>query len=184
MAFASLGCTARAYRLAIRAGESAPQRLRFPLPRTAGFLEEAREAGVDPLLAAALIRQESGFDPNAHSAADARGLMQVLPGVGAPLARADGIREWDSALLYQPELNLRFGLRHLAQALRRFPGLEPALAGYNAGTRAAQRWLALPGAKADPEVYIERIQFVETRDYVRRILRNMAVYRALYPGTA
>lgn len=183
-AFASQGCTARALRLATRAGEAAPQRLLFPLPRTAGFLEEAREAGVDPLLAAALIRQESGFDPAARSPADARGLMQVLPGVGAALARADGIREWDSALLYQPELNLRFGLRHLAQALRRFPALEPALAGYNAGTRAAAAWLALPGAREDAEVYIERIQFVETRDYVRRILRNLAVYQALYPGTA
>jgi soluble lytic murein transglycosylase len=110
--------------------------------------------------------------------------MQILPGVGAALARADGLREWDSALLYEPEINLRFGLQHLAQGLRRFTRLEAALAGYNAGTRAAEGWLTLPGAREDPEVYIERIQFVETRDYVRRILRNLAVYRALYPGTA
>jgi soluble lytic murein transglycosylase len=182
-AFSTRGLTARAYRLATRSGDAALQRLRFPLPQISGFLDEAREAGIDPLLAAALIRQESGFDPGARSAADARGLMQVLPGVGAALAHADGLREWESALLYEPELNLRFGLQHLAVALRRFPSLEPALAGYNAGTRAAERWLRLTGAKADPEVYIERIQFAETRDYVRRILRNLAVYRALYPGT-
>ena len=107
--------------------------------------------------------------------------MQVVPSLGASLARAEGIRDWDPVLLYQPEVNLHFGLLHLADALRRFPHIEPALASYNAGSRPANQWLALPGAAADPEVYIERIQYVETRDYVRRVLRNLAVYRVLYP---
>jgi soluble lytic murein transglycosylase len=135
---------------------------------------------VDPLLAAAIVRQESAFDPNARSVADARGLMQVLPRVGAVLARGEGLRDWDPAVLYQGELNLHFGLLHLAQILKRSPRLEVALAAYNAGATAANQWLALPGAR-DPEVFIERVQFAETRDYVRRILRNLAIYRALYP---
>ena len=187
VAFASRGQVARAYRLALRAGEhgAAPdatlQRLLFPLPRATELADEAAKTGIDPLLAAAIIRQESAFDPLARSRADARGLMQVVPSLGASLARAEGIRDWDPVLLYQPEVNLHFGLLHLAEMLRRFPHIEPALASYNAGSRPANQWLALPGAAADPEVYIERIQYVETRDYVRRVLRNLAVYRVLYP---
>ncbi len=137
---------------------------------------------MDPLLAAAIIRQESAFDPGAHSAADARGLMQVLPSVGATLARGEGIRDWDPTILYQPELNLHFGMTHLAQMLRRFPRLEAALAAYNAGGKPADEWLTRKGAADDPELFIERVQYVETRDYIRRILRNLAVYRVLYPA--
>ncbi|HEV8357077.1 MAG TPA: lytic transglycosylase domain-containing protein [Gemmatimonadales bacterium] len=185
-ALAERGEDGRAFRLAARAAERSPsqdvalQRLLFPLPRQGSLVGEARQAGVDPLLAAALIRQESAFDPAARSAADARGLMQVLPSLGASLARAEGLRDWDPALLYQPEINLHFGLTHLAQMLKRYPRLEAALAAYNAGGRPAELWLGLRGAD-DPEVFIERVQYVETRDYVRRILRNLAVYRVLYP---
>ena len=178
-AFSDRGLTARAYRLALRMPE-AGQRLGFPLP-DAQALMEAQRAGVDPLLAAALIRQESGFDPYARSRADARGLMQVLPSVGAGLAPAAGIADWDPALLYQSEINTRFGVVHLAETRKKYPLLAAALAAYNAGSGPTNRWLALPGAQ-DTDVFIERIQFVETRDYVRRVLRNLAVYRAFYPS--
>jgi len=178
-AFSDYGLAGRAFRLAIRGAEGIPQPLAFPLP-SAEAMEEARDAGVDPLLMAALIRQESAFDPAARSRADARGLMQVLPSVGAGMAPAAGIGDWDAALLYQPEINVHFGVTHLAQTLRQYPTLAHALARYNAGEVPTARWRALPGAE-DPEVFIERIQFVETRDYVRRVIRNLAVYRALYP---
>ncbi len=180
-AFSEHGLTARAFRLAVRGADAVPQQLAFPLPAPE-TIEEARGAGVDPLLAAALIRQESAFDPAARSRADARGLMQVLPSVGAGMAPAAGISDWDPALLYQPEINVHFGVAHLAQTLRHYPLLPVALASYNAGERPTNRWLALPGAAEDPEVFIERIQFVETRDYVRRVIRNLAVYRAFYPS--
>jgi soluble lytic murein transglycosylase len=179
-AFFDRGLVARAYRLALRSPNAQGQRLAFPLPQPE-VIEESRRAAVDPLLAAALIRQESAFDPFARSRADARGLMQVLPSVGAGLAPAAGISEWDPALLYQTEINVHFGIAHLAQTLARYPLLPVALAVYNAGERPTSRWLALPGAADDPEVFIERIQYVETRDYARRVLRNLAVYRAFYP---
>ena len=181
-AFAERGFTARAYRLAQRSGDPRMLRLTYPVPWPADLFELAAAAGVDPLLAAAIIRQESGYEPTARSRADAMGLMQVLPSVGAALARVEGIREWEPALLYQPEINLRFGMRHLAQTLQRFARPEHALAAYNAGGRPTADWLGLPGAEEDPEVFIERIQYVETRDYVRRVLRNLSMYRALYPA--
>jgi soluble lytic murein transglycosylase len=179
-AFAERGFTARAYRLAQRSGDPRILRLTYPIPWPDDLYELAGAAGVDPLLAAAIIRQESGYEPTARSRADAMGLMQVLPSVGAALARVEGIREWESGLLYQPEINLRFGISHLAQTLRRYARPEHALAAYNAGGRPTADWLGFAGAAEDPEVFIERIQYVETRDYLRRVLRNLSVYRALY----
>jgi soluble lytic murein transglycosylase len=180
-ALAAMGQTSRAYRLALRVNDPGLIRLTFPIPRSADLFDEAKAAGVDPLLAAALIRQESEFNPAARSPADARGLMQVVPSVGAAYARANGITEWDVSLLYQPEINVHFGLAHLAVSLRRSPHLAHALAAYNAGTRPADVWAAFPGARSDPELFIERIQYAETREYVRRLLRYQAIYRSLYP---
>jgi soluble lytic murein transglycosylase len=116
----------------------------------------------------------------ARSAADARGLMQVLPSVGATIARAERFPEWDPVLLYQPDVNLAIGIRHLATRLRRVNGsTEVALASYNAGPTPTSRWLRLRGTH-DPEVFVERIPFVETRDYVRRVLYNWERYATLY----
>jgi soluble lytic murein transglycosylase len=179
--FLARGMVGRAYRLAQPVADLSGPRLGYPLEEIPFLLEEARRAEVDPRLAASLIRQESGYDPQARSRADARGLMQVMPSLGATMARSTGIREWDSGMLHLPEINLRFGLAHLAAALARYPDLPIALAAYNAGTRAADHWAELPGARADLEVFIERIQYGETRDYVRRILRNLAAYQTLYP---
>lgn len=178
-AFQLRGMVGRAYRLATLVADSGNQQLAFPLAEVPFLLEEAKLAQVDPLLAASIIRQESGYELSARSRADARGWMQVLPSLGASMARGTGIREWDPALLYQAEINLRFGMAHLSSMLKRLPRLPLVLAAYNAGSRAALRWANTAGA-ADDEVYIERIQYAETRDYVRRVLANLAAYRALY----
>ncbi len=187
-AFAARGHSGRALRLAQRAlDRGAPldgrlARLLYPLPVAHELAEEAQRVAVDPLLAAGLIRQESGFDPMARSVADARGLMQVVPSLGAVLARREQLSGWDPVLLYQPDLNLHFGLTHLAGVLRQYERVEHALAAYNAGGTPVRGWLALTGTRADPEVFIERIPYVETRDYVRIVLRNREIYRILYPG--
>ena len=154
--------------------------LLYPLPFAELLRHEAEGAGVDPMLVAGLIRQESLFDPEARSVADARGLMQVLPSVGEELARKASLPEWDAVLLYQPDVNLDFGIDHLADGLRRLTWPERALAAYNAGVDRVERWQAIRGVTDDPEVFVERIPFVETRDYVRKVLRNFAIYAALY----
>ena len=106
--------------------------------------------------------------------------MQVLPSVGAAAARREGYPEWDTALLYQPDVNMHIGLRHLAERWAKCGGsVEAALAAYNAGSTPVNRWLERPGT-TDPEVFIERIPYVETRDYVRRVLYNQARYAAIY----
>jgi soluble lytic murein transglycosylase len=128
---------------------------------------------------AALIRQESIFNPAATSPAGARGLMQVMPAVGRSLARAAAFPLWDPVLLYQADVNLELGTRHLAELLRRYPQTVRVLAAYNAGTTPVNLWASKVGV-ADEELFAERIPYRETRDYVRIVQRNQTMYRALY----
>jgi soluble lytic murein transglycosylase len=128
---------------------------------------------------AALIRQESNFNPSATSPAGARGLAQVMPELGERLARDLAYPVWDPVLLYQPDVSIQLGAVHLRELFGRYQERAHILAAYNAGTTRVERWSKRIGVD-DPEVFAERISFVETRDYVRIIQRNEDIYRALY----
>ena len=151
----------------------------FPWPNRRAVEGEAAEFGVDPLLLVAIVRQESVFDAEALSPAGARGLAQLLPGTAALTARGLDVTfypEWITV----PDLNLHLGAAHLQELLARFPGrVDASVAAYNAGTAPVTRWLARPGAD-DPDQFIESIPYQETRGYVRSVLRNRDLYRALY----
>ena len=105
--------------------------------------------------------------------------MQLMPDVGRALWRGEGGAAWTPDLLFVPDVNLALGMRHLAAGLRGYPDPAYALAAYNAGGSRVARWRRYAGAD-DPELFVERIPFVETRDYVRVVLRNRELYRALY----
>jgi soluble lytic murein transglycosylase len=109
------------------------------------------------------------------------GMMQLMPNVARQLAKSQNFPLWDRALLFQPDVNVQLGVIHFAGLLRRYDHVEYALAAYNAGGSRVARWRTKSGA-ADPEIFVERIPYVETRDYVRIVLRNRALYRALYPS--
>jgi soluble lytic murein transglycosylase len=183
------GETPRAIGLARRALAASARRdtrlfrLLYPLVYGDAIRAEAAARQVDPTLVAALIHQESGFNPRATSRAGAVGLMQVLPSVGASIARAQGLSSYERVLLYQPDVNLRLGMAHLDAMLRQYPRVEYALAAYNAGGVPVRRWRQKPGTD-DPELFVERIPYDETRDYVRILLRNQAMYRTLYAWPA
>jgi len=151
----------------------------FPWPNRRAVEAEAAEFGVDPLLLVAIVRQESVFDAEALSPAGARGLAQLLPGTAALTARGLDVTfypEWITV----PDLNLHLGAAHLQELLERFAGrVDAAVAAYNAGAAPVARWLARPGAE-DPDQFIESIPYQETRGYVRSVLRNRELYRALY----
>jgi soluble lytic murein transglycosylase len=155
-------------------------RLYFPVMERETLIASSRENGLDPILVASLIRQESNFNPVATSPVGARGLMQLMPAVGKSLAAAKGIGPWDPDILYQPAINIKLGTAHLRDLVRKYPEVVKVLAAYNAGESRVAKWSGKTGA-GDPEVFTERIPFVETRDYVRTILRNRAYYQALYP---
>jgi len=153
-------------------------RLVYPVSMGDALVAEARARRVDPALVAAIIRQESSFNPRATSGPGARGLMQVMPNVGGAIARSLGYPYWSPDLLFEPDVNLQIGVNHLRSMLAGRPVVR-ALAAYNAGDGRVARWSKKAGTD-DPEVFVERIPFVETRDYVRIVLRNRDLYRALY----
>lgn len=144
--------------------------------------EEAEKHALDPYLLVALIRQESAFRPAVVSHAGAHGLMQLMPTTASRLARRLGV-EWDDAFLQVADANVHIGAAHLAGLLKQYNGdIIPALAAYNAGSRPVRRWLRYPEA-SDPFMFVERIPYVETRGFVRSVLRNYTLYRALYPAS-
>lgn len=184
-AFRSQGMASQAIQLARRAlAQGAPAdartfRLIYPVVHVDALLAEATEQGLDPTFVAALIRQESSFNPGATSPAGARGLAQVMPEVGERLAKELNYPLWDPVLLYQPDVSIQLGAFHLRELLGRYDKRAHILAAYNAGSPRVERWSKRIGVD-DPEVFAEQISFVETRDYVRIIQRNVEIYRALY----
>ncbi len=157
-------------------------RIIFPWPLRALIEDEAARQGVDPYLLAALIRQESAFRGQVVSRAGAYGLMQLMPATAREVARKLGV-EWHVGLLVVPDANLHIGTTHLVSLLERYEGdVIPALAAYNAGATPVRRWLRYPEA-GDPVRFVERIPYAETRGYLRTVIRNRSLYRALYPPT-
>jgi soluble lytic murein transglycosylase len=120
------------------------------------------------------------FNAGAVSPAGAIGLMQVMPATGRILARAVGVRRFDPEMLERPDVNVHLGMKYLADQLRTWNGrVVPVLAAYNAGPARVQRWREFPEWGRD-ELFAERIPYQETRDYVKIVQRNAAMYRALY----
>jgi soluble lytic murein transglycosylase len=173
-----------ASRLKTVPGASTPPRallrLLYPVRYVALLNSETREQDVDPLVAAALIRQESFWDPMAHSPADAFGLTQVIPPTGEAIAEHFGIPNFSAADLYRPGLSLRFGVYYLGEQLRRYQSPTLAFAAYNAGPVNAERW-SRATASAEAADIVEVIDIAETRDYVIRIFEHLAHYEAAYP---
>jgi soluble lytic murein transglycosylase len=153
----------------------------FPLPYRADLAANARDRGLDPYLVAALIRQESEFNPGALSRANAYGLTQVRPVTGREFARRAGIQRFTNRMLFEPSTNLKLGTLILRSMLDRNSGnLEQTLAAYNAGPSRAAEWVSW-NTYREPAEFVESIPFTETRDYVQAVIRNADIYRRLYP---
>jgi len=150
----------------------------YPLPYEAALRKEAARNNFDPMLAAGLIRQESTFQADAISHANAVGLMQVLPKTGRLLARQLRVR-YAKAKLLDPDYNIQLGMLYVAGLLRSMGEPEYALAAFNAGEDRIAAWRAERQYEEVPEL-VESIPFTETREYVQIVLRNAEVYRMIY----
>ena len=129
---------------------------------------------------ASLIRQESEFNAQAVSRANAVGLMQLLPKTGKVVAHQEGVRHYASSQLFTPAVNLELGTRYFRGMIDQFGGsFEHALAAYNAGSDRVQEWMGQGPYRDSPE-FVESIPFTETREYVQAIMRNTSMYRQLY----
>ncbi|MGC1107606.1 MAG: transglycosylase SLT domain-containing protein [Candidatus Acidiferrales bacterium] len=154
--------------------------LAFPLPYVAQIRADARRTHIDPMVVAGLIHQESAFEKDAHSYANAFGLMQLVPETADRYARQLRIRFSEDRLL-EPDYNLRLGTVYLGELMHSFHSAEAALAAYNAGEDRVALWQAGQKYSELPE-FVESIPFTQTREYVEIVMRNAAIYRRLYGG--
>jgi soluble lytic murein transglycosylase len=153
---------------------------RYPLAFWDLIQQKAQERELDPYLVLALIRQESLFDTRARSPAAALGLMQLIPPTAARVARQLGLPMPSQEKLFEAEVNLTLGTQYLKDLLQRYSNnWQKALAAYNAGEAAVDRW-EKEIATDDIEEFVELIPYVETRGYVKLVLRNHRIYRRLY----
>lgn len=173
--------------LALRVGAglgergSDSERYAFPAGFWAAIDRESREHGLDGAYVMALIRQESLFRSRAVSPVGARGLMQIMPETGREIAEGDGWPGYDEDILFDPVVSLHFGSLYLAWQRDRFDGFWPAvLAAYNGGPHNVAVWMEFHERGIDPELWVDRIPFKETREYVRKIVAQEATYRRLY----
>ena len=151
----------------------------FPLPYKDDVFLYARERGLDPWDVAALIRQESEFNPVAKSRANALGLMQLRPTTGRMVGRQQGMNV-PSSLLLNPGVSIRLGTEYLRQQLSSWGGdWFRTLAAYNAGPGRVHQWLTAVNYR-EPIEFLESIPFTETREYVQAVMRNADIYRELY----
>ncbi len=161
----------------------APQALRrliYPAPYLGPVLQRAREYQVDPRAIYAMLRQESLFDPAATSGAGALGMAQVMPDTARGIAQRLEVADFKLADLYRPALSVRFGIFYLQHQIKTMDGsLHGALAAYNGGPGNAQRW-ASGTFVDDPDLFVERIDFRETRNYVKLVYGYYGVYQRLY----
>ena len=149
---------------------------RFPRAHADLFEKEARRSGVDPSLLFAISRRESAFAADTRSRAGAVGLMQLMPGTARQVARSLKLKRPRTQSLKKPSLNIRLGSRYIADMLKRYGGNPAmALAAYNAGPGAVDRWR--PDFETDADIWIDTIPFEETRKYVRIVLEYAVIYQ-------
>lgn len=152
----------------------------FPRPFRGVVERHAKAAGVDPDLVQALMREESRFNRYARSSTGALGLTQLMPATARKVARSLKLGRVSEGALLRPQLNIRLGSAYLGMLLEEFGGSTVhAVAAYNAGTAAVNRWI-----RANPDVavdeWVELIPFSETREYVKRVVGSLGAYRLVY----
>jgi soluble lytic murein transglycosylase len=168
-------------------GERLPERLLkviFPVAHWDTIRRHAADRRLDLYLVTALVAQESTFQADVVSSANAVGMMQLLPSTGRQYARKVGITGFTPAALTNPDTNVRLGTAYLSDLLARYGNdPAPALAAYNAGESRVDRWRAeRPGVPRDE--FIDDIPFPETQNYVKRIIGTAEDYRLLYGSAA
>nr|PZN42183.1 MAG: lytic transglycosylase [Bacillota bacterium] len=152
----------------------------YPFPYREEVFQAAARHGVSPYLVAAVIRQESHWQPDVVSRQGARGLMQVMPETGRWAAAQMGLGPLDPHRLFDPAVNIEVGTWYLGYLIRKFDGnLAVALAAYNGGSRHVEEWLR-QGRWSGGADRLDEIPFPETRTFVRRVLRDYRRYRLLY----
>lgn len=155
-------------------------RIRFGLYYQDLVETDSARRGIDPLFVYSMMRQESLYEGFVTSSAGARGLLQIIPITGQEMATLSGWPpNYSGEDLYRPNVSIRLGVEYLARQLNAFDGdIYAALAAYNAGPGNAVFWQGQ--AQGDPDLFVEIVQFTETRNHLRSIYEIYDIYRRLY----
>ncbi len=151
---------------------------RFPMPLREIVVRRAGEIRLDPAYVYGLIRQESRFIMDARSHVGASGLMQVMPATAKWTAKKIGLNNFTPDQINDREVNVAIGTGYLKLVLDDFEGSMPmATAAYNAGPSRPRNWRN--GPQLEAAIWAENIPFLETRDYVKKVLSNTTNYAAI-----
>lgn len=155
-------------------------RFSYPLRYEDTINREAKRHALDPALIAAVINVESKWVPDTVSSAGAVGLMQLLPNTAAFIARQPKRPSPPPDELTDPEINITYGSWYLRYLVTNHRDLPAALAAYNAGDQNVRIWEQHAKAEGRGFDAGRDIPFPETREFVRRVLRDASVYRRAY----
>ena len=140
----------------------------------------SEENEIDPLLTFAIIKAESNFKRNIKSSSGAIGLMQLMEATAVEMANEIGEEIPVTEALYNPEINIKIGIKYYANLLKHYDGnMYLALAAYNAGMGNVDKWIE-EGILEKDGSNIENIPYKETNNYVRKITRDYKIYKNLY----
>ncbi|MGA0191653.1 MAG: transglycosylase SLT domain-containing protein [bacterium] len=151
----------------------------YPRPYWMDVQNFSKNAGIDPYLALAIMREESLYQADVVSPASARGLMQLMPYTGKRVAKIIGLQLKDEKDLFDPKINIQLGTSYLGQISKRFGEVIQIAGSYNAGPGRMKEWLKrFPDRDLDE--FVESIPYIETRNYVKRVFRTHQLYKAIY----
>lgn len=152
----------------------------FPYAYRNSVQDYSQRFGVDDTLILSIMRAESLFYRHAISPVGARGLMQLMPYTAEKVAKLLGDQSFKDEELMTADLNIRYGSRYLLRLTKQFQGYPTLVsAAYNAGPHRVKSWLNSFG-NLEMDEFVEHIPFVETRNYVKKVLRHHVVYNSLY----
>lgn len=156
-------------------------RLAYPKPYSFYVNRYATRYDIPVNLVYAVMRQESFYNPSSFSSANAIGLMQIIPSTGYYIADKVGHYGFNASMLYSKKINIKFGSYYLKTLLDRFDNKKYlAIASYNAGPDAVDYWKGSLFKRDNMLLFIEFIPFAQTRNYVKKVLRNYYLYNAIY----
>jgi soluble lytic murein transglycosylase len=152
----------------------------YPLKYEKTVVSYAGEYNLDPYLVYSMIKAESSFNPDAISYADAKGLMQLTDSTGAWIAKKLGIDDFSTSMLYDPEINIRFGCWYIKWLIQQYKGdVDLAVIAYNSGLGTVNGWIK------EDKIMLEHsgnvsIPFKETEVYFKRVMSNWKMYSRIY----
>lgn len=152
----------------------------YPIPYKDIIFDEASRNNVDPYLVAAIIKTESNFSSEAESRVGARGIMQIMPETGTWVAEQMDLKKFQLDDLYETQTNIKIGCWYLNNLNKEFKGNKIlVVAAYNGGRGNVRQWLEKEQWSGE-HATVDQIPFPETRQYVKKVLKNYSMYRSLY----